>query len=111
MRKRDTARLTRGAAIRLMLSVAVVLGGSCLVLQSTVWKNNSPEPPEPFYTELPGVDLSGLPAERKAAVLKQLNRQRCTCDCMRTVASCRIHHGCSLSLEAALRAVDAARKK
>jgi hypothetical protein len=111
MGRNDTARLTRSAAIRLMLSLAIVLGGSCLMLQSTVWKKGSPEPPEPFYTELPGVDLSGLPANRKASVLKQLNRQRCRCDCMRTVAGCRNNHGCSLSLDAAQRAVDAARKR
>jgi hypothetical protein len=110
MRQSETARLTRTAAIRLIFSLAVVLGGSCLLLQYTVWRGGKPEPPEAFYAELPGVDLSGLPPARKAALLKRLNAQRCPCDCMRTVASCRNTHGCSLSLVAARAAVEAARK-
>jgi len=111
MRKREMARMTRSAAIRLALSLAAILGGSCLILESTVWKNSKPEAPEPFYTELPGVDLSGLPADRKEALLKRLNVQRCPCDCGRTIASCRNHHGsCSLSLAVAREAVEAARK-
>lgn len=95
---------------RLMFSLAVILGASCLLLESTVWKHGKSEP-EPFYTELPGVNLSGLTPKQKEAVLKQLNRQRCPCDCMLSVAKCRNTHGCSLSLEAARRAVEAARKK
>ena len=112
MRKSESARLTRSAAIRLVLSVALVVGGSCLVLQSTVWRNPKPEAPEPFYTELPGVDLSGMPADRKEALLKRLNVQRCPCDCMRTIASCRNHHdSCSLSLAVARRGVEVAGKR
>ena len=95
---------------RLIFSLAVIVGTSCLVLGPTVWRH-SPDAAEPFYTELPGIDLSGLPADRKAAVLKQLNKQRCPCDCMRSVASCRNTHGCSLSLAAARRAVEAAGKR
>jgi hypothetical protein len=67
--------------------------------------------PEPFYTELPGVDLTGIPPAEKAALLKRLNRQRCSCDCTRSVASCRNHHSsCSLSIAAAKEAAEAAKK-
>ena len=111
MPKRDLARLSRAAAIRLALSVAFVLGVCCLFLWQTVWTGTPPAKPEPFYTELPGVDLTGLPPEKKEALLKRLNRQRCPCDCMRTVASCRNHHGsCSMSLVEARKAVEEARK-
>lgn len=111
MPSRKLAKLTRGAAIRLALNVAIVLGVTCIVLYLTVWTGIPPDKPEPFYTEIPGVDLTGLSPERKAVLLKQLNRQRCTCDCTRTVASCRNNHrSCSLSLAAAREAVEAAKK-
>ena len=110
MPKRKLAVLTRGAAIQLAFNIALLLGVTSLVL-ALILMGTPPAKPEAFYTELPGVDLSGLPPEKKAAMLKQLNRQRCTCDCMRTLASCRNHHGCSLSLVAARQAVEAARKK
>ena len=96
---------------KLIFSLVVIVGASCAVLGPTIWRHSSPQAAEPFYTELPGVDLSGMPAARKEAVLKQLNRQRCPCDCMRSVASCRNSHGCSLSLAAARRAVEAAAKE
>ena len=95
---------------RLIFSLVVIVGASCLVLVPTVWRHSGPEAAEPFYKELPGIDLSGLPADRKEAALKRLNMQRCPCDCMRSVASCRNSHGCSLSLAAARQAVEAARK-
>ena len=115
---------------RLMFSLAVILGASCLLLESTVWKHGKSEP-EPFYTDLADAELRLRDAASKKillevsllraiearnalsldTVLKQLNRQRCPCDCMLSVAKCRNTHGCSLSLEAARRAVEAARKK
>ena len=111
MPKRKLAVLARGAAIQLAFNIALLLGVTSLVL-ALILMGTPPAKPEAFYTELPGVDLSGLPPEKKAAMLKQLNRQRCTCDCGRTVASCRNNHGsCSLSLAAAREAVEAARKR
>jgi hypothetical protein len=111
MPQRDLARLSRAAAVSLTLSVALVLGVCCLFLWQTVWTGTPPAKAEPYYTELPGVDLTVLPPEKKEALLKRLNRQRCPCDCMRTVASCRNHHGsCSMSLVEARQAVEAARK-
>jgi hypothetical protein len=111
MPKRHTPPLARAAAIRLIFSLALVLAGSCVLLEATLWKNIRPEPPEPFYTELPGVDLSGLPPATKEALLKRLNAQHCPCDCMRTIASCRNHHGsCSMSLALAREAVRQARR-
>jgi hypothetical protein len=106
-------RLGRNAAIGVFLSTAAILGFGCLALESTVWKESrTPEPPEPFYSKLPDVDLSGVPPEKLGALLKKLNSQRCPCDCGRTVASCRNNHrSCSLSLAAAREAVTAARKR
>jgi hypothetical protein len=106
-------RLSRNAAIGLFLSTAAILGFSCLALQSTVWQESrAPKPPEPFYTRLPDVDLSGVPPEKLGALLKKLNAQRCPCDCSRTIASCRNNHrSCSMSIAAAREAVAAARKR
>ena len=106
-------RLSRNAAIALFLSTAAILGFSCLALQSTVWKESgTPEPPEPFYTRLPDVDLSGVPPEKLGALLKKLNTKRCPCDCNRTIASCRNNHrSCSMSIAAARAAVAAAKKQ
>ncbi|MGC2421701.1 MAG: TlpA disulfide reductase family protein [Candidatus Acidiferrales bacterium] len=42
-------------------------------------------------TELPGVDFTGLTAEQKAAVLKRLNSEICTCGCRLTIAQCRVN--------------------
>jgi hypothetical protein len=71
----------------------------------------SSEETEPFYKGIPRVELTGLSPEKTAALLKQLNRQRCTCDCVRTIASCRNNHSsCSLSLAAARGTVEAAKK-
>jgi hypothetical protein len=106
-------RLSRSAAIGVFLSTAAILGFSCLALESTVWKESrTPKPAEPFYTTLPGVDLSGIPPEKLQALLKKLNTERCPCDCGRTMASCRNNHrSCSMSLAAAREAVAAARKR
>jgi len=91
MRKRDLARLSRAAAIRLTFSVVFILAVVPLVLWPTVW-TAPPAKAEPFYADLPGVDLAGLPPGKKEELLKRLNRQRCPRDCMRTIASCRNHH-------------------
>ena len=106
-------RLSRNAAIGLFLSTAAILGFSGLVLESTVWKESRiPQPPEPFYSKLPDVDLSGVPPEKLGALLKKLNAQRCPCDCNRTIASCRNNHrSCSISIAAARAAVAAAMKR
>ena len=106
-------RLSRHAAVGLFLSTAAILGFSCLALESTVWRESrAPKPPEPFYTKLPDVDLSGVPPEKLGALLKKLNTQRCPCDCNRTVASCRNNHrSCSMSLAAARAAGAAAMKR
>jgi hypothetical protein len=111
MSSRRIAQLSRGALIPLILSLALVLGGAGLVLSLTVRTNPAPAE-ERSYTDLPGVDLSGLAPEKKSALLKTFNRQGCPCGCMRTVASCRNHHdSCSLSLTAARQAAAAARKR
>ena len=105
-------RLSRNAAIGLFLSTAAIVGFSCLALESTVWQESrTPKPPEPFYSRLADVDLSGVPPEKLGALLKKLNAQRCPCDCNRTIASCRNNHrSCSMSIAAARAAVAAASK-
>ena len=40
--------------------------------------------------DIPGVDLSKVPGERRAEVLQALNSDNCTCGCGLTVAKCRI---------------------
>jgi hypothetical protein len=109
-------RVSRNAAIGLFLSTAAILGFSCLTLESTVWQESrAPKPPEPFYSKLPGVDLSGVPPEKLGALLKKLNVERCPCDCNRTIASCRNNHrSCPMSIAAAraeVAAVVAAARK
>jgi thiol-disulfide isomerase/thioredoxin len=50
-------------------------------------------------TKIPGVDLDKLAPEAKAAVLKQLNSDTCTCGCALTLAACRINDPtCGISL-------------
>jgi thiol-disulfide isomerase/thioredoxin len=49
--------------------------------------------------KIPGVDLSALPAERRAEVLKALNSEHCTCGCGLTLAQCRVDDpDCAVSL-------------
>ena len=110
-RKNELPRISRAAAIRVTLSVALVLGATCLVLQSTVWHDTEPAEADQYYTELPGVDLGGLQPAEKEALLKRLNKQHCPCDCLRTIASCRNRHtSCTMSLAIARQAVEAAKK-
>jgi len=48
--------------------------------------------------DIPGVDLSNVPGERRADVLQALNSENCTCGCGLTVAKCRIDDpNCSTS--------------
>jgi hypothetical protein len=91
-------RTARGAAIIVSVYIAIIVGLTLLTLQATIWNQASP-PEQAFYSTLPGVDLSNLSSEQRAAILKRLNTRRCPCECMRTVASCRNRHGsCNLSL-------------
>jgi len=109
-RKMSLERISRAAAIRLSVCVAVVLGLSCLLLQSTVW-NQRVAAPEPFYRAIPDVDTSTLAPERVEGLLKEWNVRPCNCGCMMTVASCRNNHtACTLSLSIADEGVAAARR-
>jgi thiol-disulfide isomerase/thioredoxin len=48
---------------------------------------------------IPGVDLTKLPAARRAEALQKLNAQPCTCGCDLTVAKCRVDDpSCGVSL-------------
>ena len=48
---------------------------------------------------IPGVDLTKLPAARRAEALQKLNSQACTCGCDLTVAKCRVDDpSCGVSL-------------
>jgi hypothetical protein len=108
-RKMSLERTTQAAAIRLSVCVGVVLGLSCLLLQSTVW-NQPPAAPEPFYRTIPDVDTSALAPEKLEGLLKEWNARGCNCGCLRTVASCRNNHtACTLSLSIADAGVAAAR--
>jgi thiol-disulfide isomerase/thioredoxin len=50
-------------------------------------------------TDIPGVDLSSLSADRKKTVLEKLNADTCTCGCALTLAQCRINDtACTVSL-------------
>jgi thiol-disulfide isomerase/thioredoxin len=62
--------------------------------------------------KIPGIDLSKLPAERRAEVLKALNSERCTCGCGLTLAQCRVDDpDCSVSLPLAQELVTKLAKK
>ena len=51
---------------------------------------------------LPGVNMSALTPEQRAAALHKLNAENCTCGCNYTLAQCRIYDPpCKLSLERA----------
>ncbi|MDP7049135.1 MAG: hypothetical protein QF721_06765 [Verrucomicrobiota bacterium] len=54
-------------------------------LQSRVFGKTSSK----IYTDLPGIDLSGLTASEKNAVLMQARREKCPCGCKLTIAVCR----------------------
>src|SRR5258705_10440214 len=49
--------------------------------------------------EIPGIDLSSVPAAKRTDVLVALNEEACTCGCGLTVAKCRIDDpSCPVSL-------------
>ncbi len=57
--------------------------------------------------EIPGVDLTRLPAARRGDALQALNAEACTCGCGLTVARCRVDDpSCSVSLPIAKQIVD-----
>jgi len=59
-------------------------------------------------SELPGVDLSKLTPEQKAAALHKFNAEMCTCGCGYTLAQCRVlDRNCSVSKEATAKIVAA----
>jgi thiol-disulfide isomerase/thioredoxin len=61
-------------------------------------------------TKIPGVELDQLTPSAKAAVLTQLNSDKCTCGCGLTLAACRINDpSCSISLPLAQKIAAAAR--
>ncbi len=56
---------------------------------------------------IPGVDLTALPAARRAEALQKLNAQPCTCGCDLTVARCRVEDPtCGVSLPLAKQIVQ-----
>ena len=58
-------------------------------------------------TDFPGVDMKGLTAEQKTAVLKRMNSESCTCGCNLTVAQCRINDSsCAISTKLAAEIVN-----
>ena len=53
-------------------------------------------------TDLPGVKLAGLSPEQRAAALKKLNAEDCSCGCKFTLAQCRIYDpACNISTDRA----------
>jgi thiol-disulfide isomerase/thioredoxin len=57
--------------------------------------------------EIPGVQLSSLPAAKRAEALQKLNGQPCTCGCDLTVAKCRVDDpNCGVSLPLARQIVQ-----
>ena len=59
-------------------------------------------------TQLPGVDLSKLTPEQKAAALHKFNAESCTCGCGYTLAQCRIwDRNCNVSKEATTKIMEA----
>ena len=67
-----------------------------------------PESTWKHSNDLPGIDMSGLSADKKAAVLKLLREQDCTCKCGMKMAQCRFQDPkCAFSKMAANAAVAA----
>ncbi len=57
-------------------------------------------------TEIPGIDLAAIPANRRTEVLQTLNAGACTCGCDLSVAKCRIDDPtCGVSLPLARKIV------
>jgi hypothetical protein len=103
---------SRKAAIALSSYAGFIVVVCFVVLHFTAWRQPEPVAPEPFYTTLPSVNMEHLPPSKAATVLRTLNVRRCHCGCMRSVASCRNHHGsCTESIVAAQDEVDAAARR
>lgn len=69
------------------LALGVGLGG--LILAQQTWQT---------ATELPGIEMTGLSATQKAAVLKMVREQDCNCGCTLKLAECRVKDpNCSYS--------------
>jgi thiol-disulfide isomerase/thioredoxin len=50
-------------------------------------------------TEIPGVELASLPADKRPQVVQALNAEKCTCNCDLSVAKCRLDDpSCAYSL-------------
>jgi protein-disulfide isomerase len=82
---------------------AAGLAGICLItsgmLLAQAWKTNA---------TLTGVDLSGLNVKQKAAVLKILREQGCSCGCSMKIAQCRMEDpACSYSTGLAATIIEA----
>ena len=59
-------------------------------------------------TQLPGVDLSKLTPEQRAAALHKFNAEACNCGCQYTLAQCRIwDRNCNVSKEATTKIIEA----
>jgi thiol-disulfide isomerase/thioredoxin len=59
-------------------------------------------------TQLPGVDLSKLTPEQRAAALHKFNAESCNCGCQYTLAQCRIwDRNCNVSKEATTKIIEA----
>jgi len=59
-------------------------------------------------TQLPGVDLSKLTPEQRAAALHKFNAEACSCGCQYTLAQCRIwDRNCNVSKEAITKIIEA----
>ena len=57
--------------------------------------------------KIPGIDLSKLSPEKKAAALTKLNSEHCTCSCGLTLAQCRLDDpDCGVSLPLAQKLVE-----
>jgi protein-disulfide isomerase len=86
--------LSRRAAI---LASSFLLASGILLAQD--WK---------AATSLPGVDFSGLSVKQKAAVLKILREEACSCGCGRKMAQCRVEDSaCSYSTGLAATVIQA----
>ncbi len=58
-------------------------------------------------TDIPGIDLSAIPAARRIEVLQKMNADHCTCGCQLSVAKCRIDDPtCDVSLPLARTIID-----
>jgi hypothetical protein len=50
-------------------------------------------------TDIPGIDLKSIPADKRPELIQKLNSENCTCGCELSVAKCRIDDPtCGVSL-------------